>query len=281
MDCEWRKSDMIRIQILIGLLFLVLGFIHADPLSERQIYQASVNHVTELIKQKKYSQGLNILKGFKKKYPNTKFKYDINLFISKIILEYIGQVEKGFAYLELLRDQGESQDFKELEKQYAPLITEIRLNRLYYYIEKHFAKYVECPLELDDLMKDHTFLKINDMTDGWGNRFHYERLRTKMSLIGSSISFQLYSKGEDGLPDTKDDIHYNDDDQKVLNDYELIKTYKTDQYWKAEIKIKNFKNNKAIEVYPKLKIDDLLVVGVMKEGVVLLKDNDPIILLRR
>ena len=281
------KTIVLEIALLFSLLSPVSS-LPPDSISQRDLWAALKEEIKSLTSEKKYKEALASLEGFEKQFPASPDLPEVRVEEAMILIVYQNLLEKGYPLLEKAEKEAQGivlEKVLQLKKQCAPLITQKRLAKVDYLLRRSFAENIRFPASLEELPQKFNQLKREELKDGYGRDFHYELVSSGMFPDGNKMVPILYSLGEDGKEKTTDDLFPEKETGKTDKAaiFTLEQVYSENNRWLAEVsyfdsRLKQ-KSNKKIREGDFL--GEYFVFGIRENGVIFLKDNQPLVIKRR
>jgi hypothetical protein len=266
--------------LFLLLLWSAAVFATSDRPSESDVWNAVSKHVRLLQSRKEYSRALNELAEFEKQYPRSRHVPEALLIRSEIHFGPLGNLDAGFRLLERAESGLSAAGLKRaraLRERFGSRVTEKRLSRIRYYLERYFSRRQEFPESLSRLCGAFPGLKKSDLKDGFGFPFQYARKDSPVFAGEDAWNFRLFSAGPDGTPGTEDDLDHSaaSGGGQSEADIVVVETFRENGAWKAEIVYRDPERNKRLRktVARGDAIGTAEVFGIREKGVVLQRNG--------
>jgi len=244
-------------------------------------------NVESLKQEQKYSEAVSLLRDFEQQTESLELRSEVKFQKALLYLNHLNQLEKGFNLLEQCLSPAEAAlparlhaEASILKFKFAIPITQKWLNRWNDLLIQYFAEHQDFPKDLFLLGSENTKRRWKD---AYGFAFVY-RLEDHPAFAGEdALHPVLFSVGEDNKAATEDDLRPEiPDTLKFVDGLKLVDTFQEKEQWRAEICYLDNYLDRGSPRTQKIKESDTFldyqVFGIAEEGVVLLKNQDPLIL---
>ena len=254
---------------------------------EENIWSALSQQIENLLQQKKEKEAFQLLFDFQKHYPRSTHLPFIWLKMGEVLSGPLHRMEDGFLYLEKAENGGDPEikiKAAELKGNYAAEVTQKRLDKIQNALLRYFIEHQTFPKELQHLISTSSVVSGNDLKDGYGAELVYELKNNPLFQGKNELTYTLFSSGKDGKKGSGDDLapikeisSSKDKNLTILNIYQEGKSRV------AEIGLPGQgKNSKTIKKVKEGDIfQDYLVFGIGEQGVILLKEQRPLVIKRQ
>jgi hypothetical protein len=268
------KHNQKLIKMLLIFFTHTFLFCMSAPIDQEQIWAALQANVSSLKQEQKYTQALSLLRDFKKQVQSPELLAEIKFQEANLCLTHLNQLEKGFDLLKSLETSLPLHlrtKASALKSQFAKPITQKRLNRWKDLLLQHFTKHQDFPKNLSECGEN----TPSFLNDGYGFTFVY-RLEDHPAFSGAdALRLLLLSVGEDGKEGTEDDLH-PETDTTLQQGITLLDTFQEEGQWIAEVSSPEKSHPQKIKEGDTFL--DYQVFGITEDGVLLLKDQEPLLL---